>query len=69
MRDFHQKVLDLMAVDDFAPEDFGRSGTPDKPASVAPKASPAKAKRKTKKKAAGKKTVAKKTSKKKKKAS
>jgi acyl-CoA dehydrogenase len=74
MRDFHQKVLDLMAVDDFAPEDFGRSGAVEKPASVAPKAPPAKAKQKTKKnlaskKTASKKTAAKKTTKKKKKAS
>ena len=74
MRDFHQKVLDLMAVDDFAPEDFGRSGTLKESASVAPKASPAKAKRKTKKslaskKTASKKTATKKSTKKKKKAS
>ncbi len=67
MRDYHQKVLDILAVDDFAPEDFGRSGSVEKTAS----AKPAKASRKTKKKVASKKKVAKKkvASKKKKKAS
>jgi acyl-CoA dehydrogenase len=69
MRDYHQKVLDLLAVDDFAPEDFGRLGAADKPASAkSSTASTAKPKRKAKKKTASKKAAAKKTSKKKKKA-
>jgi acyl-CoA dehydrogenase len=66
MRDYHQKVLDLLAVDDFAPEDFGRSGTVKVSTGAQPKADPPKAKRKTKKKVVRKKATASKSSKKKK---
>ncbi len=69
MRDYHQKVLDLLAVDDFAPEDFGRSGSVEKTASAKPKSRPTKTSRKTKKKVASKKKVANTSRRKKKKAS
>jgi acyl-CoA dehydrogenase len=66
LRDYHQKVLDLLAVDDFAPEDFGRSGVVEMPSGAQPQADPPKTKRKTKKKVVRKKTTVSKSSKKKK---
>jgi acyl-CoA dehydrogenase len=66
LRDFHHKVLHLLSVDDFAPEELVRSGTKSEPAaaSVAEPAPPPVAK-KVPAKAKPKKTAAKKTSKKK----
>jgi len=65
MRRYYQKVLDLMAVDDFDAADIGRVAAPDKTAGTPPK--PAKSGKK--KAAAGKKAKSKKVSKKKKSAS
>ena len=68
MRSYHQKVLALMAVDDFDAADIGRAAAPQKPASK-PEKPAAPAKSRSKKKSAGKKKTkakAKKTSKKKK---
>ena len=66
LRDYHQKVLDLLAVDDFAPEDFGRSEVVETPSGTQPQADPPKTKRKAKKKVVRKKATASKSSKKKK---
>jgi len=55
MRDYHQKVLDLLAVDDFAPDDFVGSGESDERPTAQEKATPDTAKRKVKKKVARKK--------------
>lgn len=63
MHSYHNKVLDILSVDDFAPEDIGRSGTPDATVSPTPKTSKKRgtAKQKTaKKKAESKKPVQKK---------
>ena len=45
LREFHQKVLDLMSVDDFAPGDIGRTSTavPTAPAKSSAKPSTKKA--------------------------
>lgn len=49
MRNYHQKVLDLLSVDDFAPEDMGRGVTAEVAVSAKPKPATPK-KRSTKKK-------------------
>jgi acyl-CoA dehydrogenase len=66
LRDFHEKVLYLLSVDDFAPEELIRSGAKSE-ASAAPAVEPAPAPviRKTPAKSKPKETAAKKTSKKK----
>jgi acyl-CoA dehydrogenase len=69
LRIYHQKVMNLLAVDDFAPDDFGRSGARGKAASPAANAisgqthtstTPPAQKAAAKKKVAKKKTVSKK---------
>ena len=67
MRDYHQKVLDLLAVDDFAPEDFVKSGGSEKQSATRPEAQPAKDRKKAKKKVVRKKAKAASSGKKKKK--
>jgi acyl-CoA dehydrogenase len=46
LRDYHRKVMDLLAVDDFAPEDIGRAGSNAKIATAKPAAHAVAAKRK-----------------------
>jgi len=58
MRDYHQKVLELLAVDDFGPDDFGRASVSEDKAITAPKAAKPATKRKTKKKVVRKKAAA-----------
>jgi acyl-CoA dehydrogenase len=66
MRDYHQKVLDLLAVDDFAPEDFNPGAGAEKSTDTKPQSRASKAKHKSKKKVVRKKTTAGQSSKKKK---
>jgi acyl-CoA dehydrogenase len=57
MRDYHNKVLELLAVDDFDPADFGRAALAEAPLSTKPKASAPGTKRKAKKKVVRKKAT------------
>jgi len=57
MRDYHNKVLDLLAVDDFDPADFGRTVLAETPLRTKPKASSPGTKRKAKKKVVRKKAT------------
>jgi acyl-CoA dehydrogenase len=66
LRTYHDKVMDLLAVDDFAPEEIGRAGARAKPAAVSAK--PVAQKAAARKKVAKKKTASKKKAKNKKKA-
>ena len=72
LRSYHEKVLNLLSVDDFAPEEIGRAGkaSASTAAEAAPAATPAdgatkKPRKKTAKKAAARKSPAKKSAKKK----
>jgi acyl-CoA dehydrogenase len=69
MRDYHNKVLDLLAVDDFAPADFGRAAQAETPLGTKPKANSPGTKRKAKKKVTRKKATSSTTGRKKKKSS
>ena len=63
LRSYHQKVLDILAVDDFAPDEIGRAGARSKAAPQKPVAKKAAAREKAaKKKASSKKKIAKKPS-------
>jgi len=63
LRSYHQKVLDLLAVDDFAPDEIGRAGARSKAAPQKPVAKKAAARKKAaKKKTSSKKKIAKKPS-------
>ena len=56
LRNYHEKVLSLLSVDDFAPEELGRAGARTNTASPKPAAKKAAAKKKVaKKKTASKK--------------
>jgi acyl-CoA dehydrogenase len=46
LRDYHRKVMDLIAVDDFAPEDIGRVGSRPRPVTAKPAAQKMAAKKK-----------------------
>lgn len=69
MRDYHNKVLDLLAVDDFDPADFGRTVLAETPLRTKPKASSPGTKRKAKKKVVRKKATSSTPGRKKKKSS
>ena len=58
LRDFHQKVLDLLAVDDFAPQQIGRGSADGSPGDRTVKTKTKKAAGKSAKKPAGKKVAA-----------
>ena len=63
LRSYHQKVLDILAVDDFAPDEIGRAGARSKAAPQKPVAKKAAARKKpAKKKTSSKKKIAKKPS-------
>ena len=63
LRSYHQKVLDLLAVDDFAADEIGRAGARSKAAPQKPVAKKAAARKKAaKKKTSSKKKIAKKPS-------
>ena len=63
LRSYHQKVLDLLAVDDFAADEIGRAGARSKAAPQKPVAKKAAARKKVaKKKISSKKKIAKKPS-------
>jgi acyl-CoA dehydrogenase len=63
LRSYHQKVLDILAVDDFAADEIGRAGARSKAAPQKPVAKKAAARKKAaKKKTASKKKIAKKPS-------
>ena len=62
LRSYHEKVLNLLSVDDFAPEELGRAGARTKTASPEPAAKKAAAKKKVAKKKTASKKKKRKTS-------